>query len=667
MIQNEEITSKLYDYIVLLSQGEKTLELYEKYKKYLEACAAEEVNAVIDKYIKNENDYDYIEKIVAQFIRACEKGLDSKIPYTTSIPFLSLLLRENTLIEEHKNKTSQIYIEIVKDFRSSKEIKTDSILKLKDTLIEYLSIRPHYLKIQNSLFPMLEKYTNNMNCIKLMWHIQDGILKKLKILIKMLSEDSLDFDKFNKIYGEMYLSIGKLLYREKNILLPLAEKVIPISEFNSMILDFEELGVSFNANLKDLIGGKNMSENLNNNQKRKDELSKIIKALNEAKDNSAVQKEIKKDFKTLLDTLSPEEIAEAEQALIAEGVAVEEVQKLCELHVDTFHDALKNASKKESSGSEKISGHPIANYRAENKELKKHIKSFKKSYKKLKRSNNFDLFNESLSNLALIDIHYTRKENQLFPFLEDVGFSGPSKVMWGKHDEIRDLFSQLSKAVAEEKVEDCVSLSKSLIPQLKRMVFMEEKILFPTALRKLPESKWVEIRKGESEIGYAWIKPGNLWAPEIIERPSFDINSSNNNSENDLLDLSIGKLSISQIDLMLKTLPIDITFVDENDKVRYFSQGKERIFPRSPGIIGRDVQNCHPPKSVHVVQKIVSDFKEKKRDSAEFWIQMNGSFIHIRYFPLFEGDVYKGVIEVSQEISGIRALEGEKRLLDEEK
>jgi hypothetical protein len=117
---------------------------------------------------------------------------------------------------------------------------------------------------------------------------------------------------------------------------------------------------------------------------------------------------------------------------------------------------------------------------------------------------------------------------------------------------------------------------------------------------------------------------------------------------------------------MLTNLPLDITFVDENDNVRYFSQGKERIFPRSPGIIGRAVQNCHPPKSVHIVQNILEDFKAGKRDVAEFWIQMNGSFIHIRYFPLFEGDIYKGVIEVSQEISGIRALEGEKRLLDEE-
>jgi hypothetical protein len=464
----------------------------------------------------------------------------------------------------------------------------------------------------------------------------------------------------------MFLKLKKLIYREENILFPLAESVLSDEEFNRLLADVDILGTAFNVNLLDFYGGKNMSENLNNSQKRKEELHKIIKALNESDDHNSVQKEIKKDFKKLLETLSPEEIAEAEQELISEGVPVEEVQKLCELHVDTFHDALKSASTRSGSGNEKISGHPIANYRAENKALKSEISGFKKSYKKLKRSNDFNAFDEALESLSMVNVHYVRKENQLFPFLEDVGFSGPSKVMWGKHDEIRDVLKKLKSASKDNKMQECVSLSKSLIPQLKRMIFMEEKILFPTALRKLPESAWGEIRKGEAEIGYAWIKPGNLWAPEVTSQANINLNTSVTKTENNLIDLSIGKLSASQINLMLTNLPLDITFVDENDNVRYFSQGKERIFPRSPGIIGRAVQNCHPPKSVHIVQNILEDFKAGKRDVAEFWIQMNGSFIHIRYFPLFEGDIYKGVIEVSQEISGIRALEGEKRLLDEE-
>jgi len=131
------------------------------------------------------------------------------------------------------------------------------------------------------------------------------------------------------------------------------------------------------------------------------------------------------------------------------------------------------------------------------------------------------------------------------------------------------------------------------------------------------------------------------------------------------IDLSRGSLTAEQIDLMLKALPFDITFVDENDRVRYYSDTAERIFPRSPEIIGRAVQNCHPPKSVHVVNAIVQAFKDKKRDSADFWIQRGGAFVLIRYFPVYDASgAYRGIIEVSQEVSKIKSLEGERRLLD---
>jgi DUF438 domain-containing protein len=666
LIENKEVEDKLFEYIIKLSKGQKTKEQFEKYRKYLDECNAMEVNSAIDRYIDTEDDFDLIERIVAQFIRACQHGLDNEKQFKTQIPYIELLLEENSRLKGLISDTTIIYKEFVVDYRNSEKLEGKSFNDLKEKLVEYKKIKPHYLKLQNSLFPALEKHADNMNCLKLMWHIQDGIMGGLKDLMKIIEISPFDFDKFNKVYGEMFLKLSKLLYREENILFPLAVSVVPDEEFKQLLVDVDELGTAFNVKPQDFYGGKNMSESLNNSQERKEELSRIIKVLNDSDDHSSAQKEIKKDFKKLLDTISPEEIAEAEQALIAEGVPVEEVQKLCELHVDTFHDALKSASARTGNGTEKISGHPIANYKAENKALKSQISTFKKAYKKLKRSNNFDAFDEALKSLSMIDVHYVRKENQLFPFLEDVGFSGPSKVMWGKQDEIRDVFKKLRAASKDKNTQECVSLSKSLIPQLKRMIFMEEKILFPTALRKLPESAWSEIRKGESEIGYAWIKPGNLWAPEVTTQPKINIQPSVTNTESNLVDLSVGLLTPSQINLMLTNLPIDITFVDENDKVRYFSQGKERIFPRSPGIIGRDVQNCHPPKSVHIVQNILKDFKAGKRDEAEFWIQMNGSFIHIRYFPLFEGKTYKGVIEVSQEVSSIRALEGEKRLLDEE-
>lgn len=664
MVNNKEIEDNLFEYIQKLSEGIRSKDQFEKYREYLILCNPSVVNSVLDRYINIENDFDYQERIVAQFIRSCERGLDAYESKEIDIPYISLLLQEDLLIEKHNFLVGKLYKDLISDYKKSNQIDSKLFLEFKNRFSEYDQLKAHYLKLQNSVFPLLEKYNSNMNCLKLMWHIQDSILKESKILIKIIDKEPFNFNEFNKVYGDMFSKIGKLIYREKKILFPLAASIVDKKEFQKLFLDVTELGLSFDVDIKDFNGGNSMSENINNNKERKDELNKIIKALNNAENDSSIKKKIKKDFKRLLDTLSPEEIAEAEQALIAEGVAVEEVQKLCELHVDTFNEALKKASKREIGGSEKISGHPIANYKEENKTLKSKISNFKKAYKKLKISKKFENFDIALQDLYLINIHYTRKENQLFPYLEDVDFSGPSKVMWSKHDEIRAIFKSIKIASENKNLQECVSLSKSLIPKLKKMVFMEEKILFPTALRKLPESVWAEIRKGEGEIGYSWIKPGNLWAPEVTNHSTVKPISTNN--EQSLIDLSVGSLSASQINLMLTNLPIDITFVDENDKVRYFSQGKERIFPRSPGIIGRDVQNCHPPKSVHIVQKIVDDFKSGKRDVAEFWIQMNGSFIHIRYFPLFEKNVYKGVIEVSQEISSIRSLEGEKRLLDEE-
>ena len=226
------------------------------------------------------------------------------------------------------------------------------------------------------------------------------------------------------------------------------------------------------------------------------------------------------------------------------------------------------------------------------------------------------------------------------------------------------------------------------------MIFMEERILFPTALRKLPETAWAEIRRGEGEIGYAWVKPGNLWDPNVVtaraarNAPETAAPASSGTaapggaadathasgaeprpaaggSQPVPLPLDVGELLPAQINLMLKTLPVDITFVDEKDKVRYYSGTADRIFPRSPGIIGRDVGNCHPPKSVHVVERIVSAFRKGERKSAEFWFTLNDRFLFVRYFAVYnEHGNYRGTVEVSQDVTDIRALAGERKLLD---
>ncbi len=412
-----------------------------------------------------------------------------------------------------------------------------------------------------------------------------------------------------------------------------------------------------------------MSEMIQNDPQRKKALREIIDDLHDEAD----VKKVKKRFDRLIRDVSPEEIASMEQELISEGVPVEHIQKLCEVHVSVFETALKS-----QPGTKVLPGHPVDTYREENRELKKILRLVKGALKSAVRSSEAAELEQLFEQLKKVEIHYQRKENQLFPYLEDVGFSGPSKVMWGKHDEIRAALKRADRLLQEKQYKELKKSLRELSAAMKRMIFMEEKILFPTAQRKLPETVWAKIRRGEASIGYAWIKPGNLWDSDIImarnqEAVDFTVPGEGGTQQaetaaeaaEELISLEVGELTVQQINLMLTHLPLDITYVDEHDKVRYFSAGKERHFPRSPGIIGRSVQNCHPPKSVHVVEKIVESFRKREKTSADFWLQMGEKLIYIRYFPIFDADeVYRGVLEVTQEISAIKAIEGERKLLD---
>ncbi|MCF2140434.1 MAG: DUF438 domain-containing protein [Candidatus Lokiarchaeota archaeon] len=392
-----------------------------------------------------------------------------------------------------------------------------------------------------------------------------------------------------------------------------------------------------------------MSEN-----SRKKRLKEIILQLHAGKDPNKLKDVFRKDF----GSISSDEIAAMEQELISNGeLTAEQVTKLCDLHVEIFKESIEIPDHPELSP-----GHPIHTYRMENVKAKDIIKELRQN------------FNPSLfKSLEQIKIHYTRLENQLFPLLEEVGFSGPSQVMWAKHDEVREMFRNPDTVDKEE-----------LYQAIEEMAFKEENILFPAALDKLSETQWIKVKNGEEQIGFAWVTPGNQWKPitpatlhqtsikPILSKIKSKDNTKNHSSLSNLtsnlgvhLDLNTGTLTLNQLDLMLQHLPLDLTFIDADDNVLYYSDTPERIFPRSPGIIGRNVMNCHPPKSQHIVKRILESFKNGSKDVAEFWIQMGGKFIYIRYFAVRDvNNNYAGTLEVSQEISHLKTLEGERRLLN---
>jgi DUF438 domain-containing protein len=362
------------------------------------------------------------------------------------------------------------------------------------------------------------------------------------------------------------------------------------------------------------------------------------------------------------------EIADMEEEMIRGGLPVGEVQRLCDVHVGAFRDSLDQ--KKELAPP---AGHPLHTYMADNKIIAALATQLSEIARKLDADGSLatellPVVTAALAKYDGVDNHYKRKENQLFPLLERHGVTGPSQVMWGIHDQIRAQWKQAKKAAEGGDLKGLVDEIPALTRGLVEMVYKEEKILFPMSIEKLSAADWVEVKRGEDELGYALAKPAIAIKPSSLKMasaPAVSPAPASTSPDLGLLNLGTGALSLEMVDLVLRHLPLDLSFVDENDVVRYYSESKERIFPRTPAAIGRTVQNCHPPKSVDTVNRILESFKAGKQSVAEFWIPMGPRFIHIRYFAVRDNaGKYRGCLEVTQDIAAIRALDGERRLLD---
>ncbi|MBT3241984.1 MAG: DUF438 domain-containing protein [Bacteroidetes bacterium] len=408
-----------------------------------------------------------------------------------------------------------------------------------------------------------------------------------------------------------------------------------------------------------------MSEFIDNSKHRKIKLKGLILKLHEGDSPDEVRKE-------LIDTLENipyGEVVEVEQELIEEGLPQEEVLKLCDIH-----SAVLQGNVDLSAAADIPAGHPVDTFIRENKELMQVTGQIRNLIKAVENNTDADLSNylplllEKFNLLLDVDKHYQRKEYLLFPYLEQKGITGPPQVMWGKHDEIRELIKgsiEILRTPEIEKEDLLTSAEIIMLPALTgvdEMVIKEEEILFPMSMDNLTDLDWYQIDSQTMEIGYCIYDPQDKWAPEGVDSEA--INAVNSGSG---INLPTGSFQANELVKVLNTLPVDMTFVDKNDKVKYFSQSADRVFTRSRAIINRDVRHCHPPSSVHIVEKILEDFKSGKETYAPFWIQMKGKFIHISYYALHDdqGD-YMGTLEVSQDLTKYRALEGEQRIVSYE-
>jgi DUF438 domain-containing protein len=367
-------------------------------------------------------------------------------------------------------------------------------------------------------------------------------------------------------------------------------------------------------------------------ERRQRKLKDLVLGLHEGEDLEKMQSQ----FKEILVDVSATEIADMEQSLISSGeLTAQQVTALCDLHVQVFKESLDVQERPET-----IPGHPVHTYMNENKEAQKLIDVL--------RENPGD--KTTLEELKNIVVHYQRLQNQLFPLLEKAEITGPSTVMWAKQDEIREMINKVDESNLNE-----------LLTAIEDMIYKEENILFPMSLENLSEYDWAKVRVGEEEIGYAWVLPGDEWKPIT----PIDVHQADQASESPGITLNTGSLTLKEVDLLLRHIPVDISFVGVDERVKYYSATDDRIFPRSPGVIGRGVINCHPQKSYDKVQKILNAFKEGIQDKAIFWIELGDRFLIISYFAVRdETGEFMGTLEVTQDVTEIRSLEGEKRLLD---
>lgn len=375
------------------------------------------------------------------------------------------------------------------------------------------------------------------------------------------------------------------------------------------------------------------------------------------------------DARELLQThmahITPQEFAVAEQYLKDYGITDDTL----EARIDDIFALVDGLLKSETETLPK--GHPVHTYRLEVKEIR-HLLSTMATL--LEGKFILNPWKDVYEKLTQINTHFARKQNQVYPALEAKGFDKPSKVMWALENQVRDIIKEAYGYLNAGNEEAFLALQPEVIEQVSGMMVKESDILYPTMLEMLSKEDFIRMRQGDDAIGYCLIDAPPAYGSfkaSPADDPSFLSDLSALMAKHGLysghghvLDVAQGQLTLQQINLIFKHLPVDLSFVDEEDLVKFYSDTPHRIFPRSPGVIGRDVRNCHPRDSVDVVMEIVRAFKAGEQDKAEFWLEMGDRFIYILYTALKdEQGHYKGILEMMQDVTAIRQLQGSRRLL----
>ena len=420
-----------------------------------------------------------------------------------------------------------------------------------------------------------------------------------------------------------------------------------------------------------------MRENFQNIDGKKLEIVHEIKS---AYDEGKISlEEARKALKDRVQHLAPYEIAIIEQEMVEETedeCIKEDIQAMLEV----FQDVLVTKDQ------ELPENHPISCYRRENAKMKELLLSVEDLVQyPLIKNQWLELYEELLK----FKIHLSRKQNQLYPVLEKKGFTRPTTTMWTLDDFIRDEISECYNLLLEDKEEEFIGKQAELVADVRDLMDKEENILYPTSLEMINEEEFRYMAEGDQEIGFAYIsvqadKSGNSAsasssasastagaplsglssAPGFAEELAGLLGKYGFNNKEEKLNVTTGQLTLEQINLIYQHMPVDLSYVDENELVCFYTDTKHRVFPRSKNVIGRDVKNCHPKASVHIVEEIIKKFRSGEQDKAEFWINKPDLFIYIIYYAVRdENGKFRGVLEMMQDCTHIRSLQGSQTLL----
>ncbi len=383
--------------------------------------------------------------------------------------------------------------------------------------------------------------------------------------------------------------------------------------------------------------------------------------------------EARKLVNETFDSVSAEEFAYGEQHLFNAGITDEIMAEGMDDILEVFKDVLVvdklNLPK----------GHPLQTYADEAVAIEQLLRQMERKFAgKFIKNEWVDLYTK----LSQINVHFSRKQHQLFSALERKGFDRPSRIMWTFDDRVRDTIKDAFELLKADKDQEFIEAQTQVIYLVRDILEKEREVLYPTSLKLLSDEEFVEMRKGDDEIGYCLIENPPVYLSSHSVNQVLKDNNKNSllidlqevfskhglitqsSSKDEVLNVSNGKLTLDQINLIYKHMQVDLSYVDENDIVKFYTDSKHRIFPRSPGVIGREVQNCHPRESLSMVEAIIDAFRKGEQDQADFWIDKGDRFIYIIFNAVRDDEGnFKGVLEMMQDVTHIRSLKGSRRLL----